>query len=151
MEPGCWLAVTVPAHQYLWSRFDEESHHVRRYAERELRDRLVEAGFQVDYLTLFMAPVYPLMRVARAVTRSVGAITPATLKTSAVATELRVVPLLNGLMKVILAPERWFLRRRWRIRLGSSLLALAHRWPDYRRSHGLATGRPNVHDGGARV
>src|SRR5205814_3237017 len=30
-RPGGHLVLTVPAHKALWSRFDEESHHCRRY------------------------------------------------------------------------------------------------------------------------
>jgi len=36
--PGGHLLVTVPAYKALWSRFDEESHHCRRYELDELEN-----------------------------------------------------------------------------------------------------------------
>jgi SAM-dependent methyltransferase len=125
--PGGHLLLTVPAHKALWSRFDEESHHCRRYEPDELRERLTDAGFSIDYLTPFMAPLYPIARVSRwwgdlanNVRRRLGM-----KSTSAVMNDLAVRPLLNDIMAFVLRPEARRLRRRQQLHMGTSLLAVA--------------------------
>jgi SAM-dependent methyltransferase len=127
VEPGGALVLTVPAHQKLWSRFDEEAHHAQRYEPGVLEARLVEAGFQIEYLTLFMAALYPLARIGRKVSDMIrGARRRRGLpEGSAVANETRVRPGINGLLAAMLAPEATLLGRRWHLPLGTSLLAVA--------------------------
>src|SRR5260221_11445088 len=55
LRPGGTLVLTVPAGPGLWSRIDDESHHCRRYAPRQLRERLAASGFRVAHPTYFMA------------------------------------------------------------------------------------------------
>ena len=127
VEPGGTLLLTVPADQRLWSRFDEESHHCRRYQLRDLESRLTDAGFKVEFVTPFMVALYPLARVGRKVSDWLrGAKARLGLPPgSAVASETRVRPVINGLLSVILSPEARFIRRRRRLPFGTSLLAVA--------------------------
>ena len=67
LKPAGTLLLTVPAHPFLWSDFDEAAGHRRRYTRSELECRLLRAGFSVDYLTHFMAPVLPLVWLKRRV------------------------------------------------------------------------------------
>jgi SAM-dependent methyltransferase len=124
---GGYLLLTVPAHMTLWSRFDEESHHCRRYEPDELGERLTTAGFSVEYLTPFMATLYPLARVSRwftgranAVRRRLG-IEPR----SAVMNDLSVRPVINDVIAFLLRHEAPMLRRRRLLPMGTSLLAVA--------------------------
>ena len=66
---GGTLMVTVPANPALWSRFDDESGHQRRYTERQLRQVLSAAKFQVDYITHFMSVTYPVVWMSRRLER----------------------------------------------------------------------------------
>lgn len=116
IQPGGLLVVTVPAYMSLWSYFDEAAHHCRRYAPRDLRGRLTEAGFEVDYLTPFMCMLAPLMWLGRRLNRA-----------GRHDQDLRVVPGVNGLLKAWLALERPFLRRGAVLPWGTSLLAVARR------------------------
>lgn len=125
--PGGYLVLTVPAHQALWSRFDEEAHHCRRYESDQLHERLSIAGFAVDYLTPFMGALYPVLRVSRwlsARAHSVRARLGRESK-SAVLNELRFRPLVNDLLAFILSREAPLLRRRMQLPMGTSLLAVA--------------------------
>ncbi|MGH8923736.1 MAG: methyltransferase domain-containing protein [Acidimicrobiia bacterium] len=47
LVPHGWLIVTVPAHQWLWSKHDEQAHHLRRYSEPMLFDTLEQSDFTV--------------------------------------------------------------------------------------------------------
>ncbi len=126
LRPGGTLLVTVPAGRALWSRFDDESHHVRRYEPMELGDKLGASGFGPSYVTYFMTGLYPVVWLGRRVQRWLDR--PArggTRSDSATARELRVIPGLNGSLLRLLAPEAAWIANRRRLPFGTSLLAIA--------------------------
>ena len=56
LTPGGKLILIVPAHKALFSRFDRDVGHQRRYSKKELTDKLTEAGFTVEaaeYMNFF--------------------------------------------------------------------------------------------------
>jgi nitrogen fixation/metabolism regulation signal transduction histidine kinase len=129
VAPKGALLLTVPAHPTLWSYFDEASRHVRRYTAAELESRIVRAGFAVEYLTLYMASIFPLIwlkrRLTSLVARPAGA--PANRIDNLAAGELRITPVLNGLLSFLLNQESRLIARRRRLPIGASLLAVARR------------------------
>lgn len=123
LNPGGKFVLTVPAYQWLWSGFDELSHHQRRYDEGELGRKLRSAGFQVISMCPFMMIMVPLMwwrckkdwcdvnnRSAELLER-----------------EIRIVPIVNGVMKVkvVLSCESSLVAAGIHLPFGSSLLAVA--------------------------
>jgi 2-polyprenyl-3-methyl-5-hydroxy-6-metoxy-1,4-benzoquinol methylase len=124
LQPGGVLVITVPAHPFLFDERDEMAHHRRRYRRGELREKLQEAGFEVRMLTHFMASlVLPLL-----VMRATGALLPRPAETRRrrQAREFQVVPVLNPLLRSLLALERRLLRVTT-LPFGSSLIAVASR------------------------
>ncbi|MGI8588256.1 MAG: methyltransferase domain-containing protein [Chloroflexia bacterium] len=129
--PGGALLITVPASTSLWSYFDEAAHHCRRYSYQELRDKLLRTGYQVEYVTPYMAALFPLVWLGRRVAarmgrRSTGAGRRADSLTS---NELHITPGVNGLLFALLAQEIRLIRRRRRLPIGTSLLAIARNPP----------------------
>jgi SAM-dependent methyltransferase len=119
------LAITVPACQSLWSEYDVASRHVRRYDAAMLRHLLGAAGFNVEYLTYFLAAAVPLLwarrrLLGRAATTQAGA-HPEQIASD----ELRVTPVLNAALGCAFRWEPWAIRRRKRLPCGTSLLAIA--------------------------
>lgn len=55
LAPGGRLALLVPAHQFLYGEFDRAVGHYRRYARRELKEKLQSVGFRVRSLRFFSA------------------------------------------------------------------------------------------------
>jgi SAM-dependent methyltransferase len=49
--PGGKLAVYVPAHDFLYTKMDEDVGHVRRYARSELKSKVIDAGFKIESLS----------------------------------------------------------------------------------------------------
>jgi SAM-dependent methyltransferase len=47
LDPGGTMCIWVPAYELLYSRFDHEIGHFRRYRKQELVDRMRSAGFEV--------------------------------------------------------------------------------------------------------
>ena len=127
LQPGGALLVTVPAYQALWSEFDDEAHHCRRYEPATLETRLLEAGFTVEYLTPFMATLYPVARIGRAASDVLRRRRRAAGRAggSAVVEQLRIMPIVNPLLSFLLTQEARLLAGRHRLPFGTSLLALA--------------------------
>ncbi|GAC1401409.1 MAG: class I SAM-dependent methyltransferase [Chloroflexota bacterium] len=128
LKPGGRLVLTVPACPSLWSYFDEASHHVRRYSQSGLHTKLLDAGFEIEYLSYYMATIFPLMWLGRRVAsllmsrksddvRSVRGYTR----------ELRIVPVLNSALKLVLAWERYVIARGAHLPFGTSLIAVARK------------------------
>jgi SAM-dependent methyltransferase len=57
---GGIIAISVPAFQWLWSYNDVLNGHRRRYAPRELRERVERAGFRVRRMTFGFFFVFPM-------------------------------------------------------------------------------------------
>jgi SAM-dependent methyltransferase len=118
------LIVTVPAHSSLWSYFDVAACHCRRYEPEQLIQVLQENGFEIEYQTEFMSLLFPIIWTSR---RMAGIGLPGSRATAAnkAASELKVVPVLNDILKMVLAWEPSLIRRRMKLPIGSSLLAIA--------------------------
>jgi SAM-dependent methyltransferase len=127
LEAGGRFVVTVPANPSLWSRFDEECHHQRRYTESHLRQVLAGARFEVEYVTHFMSATYPALWASRRAERWLSAVSRAngSAGKSAIDRELAVPRLVNAVFRQLLRLEPPFVKRRYRLPVGTSLLAIA--------------------------
>jgi SAM-dependent methyltransferase len=73
LKPGGYLLLTVPAFQSLWSRHDEVHHHQRRYNRNSLQDMVVNAGYELlfmSYINMFLFPVIAILRLWRKLLKS---------------------------------------------------------------------------------
>jgi len=130
LRPGGALLLTVPAHQSLWSYFDEVSHHCRRYEPADLRRKLNDAGYEIEFLSQFMASIYPLVWFSRRIKSSRRrARNPdsADMDRTLTLEELRIVPIVNGLLTFVLMQEARLIRSRIVLPFGSSLIVAARR------------------------
>jgi len=126
LVPGGKLMLTVPAHQFLWSHFDEAAHHCRRYSEAEIRVRLAEAGFEVEFLSQFMACIFPAVWLFRKLGGLRRESNPEIQRKLALK-EFRVIPVLNDLLTGLLSLEAGWLTRGHTLPMGTSLIAVARR------------------------
>jgi hypothetical protein len=107
----------VPAHQSLWSYFDEASHHCRRYEIADLTTKLSDLGFEIEYITPLFGILLPLMRLQRGSQRK--------RKPETATDDLKIVPGINGLLSLLLKLEVPHLAKREVLRSGTSILAIA--------------------------
>ena len=87
---------------------------------------LAESGLRVEYCTQFMAALFPLMWLGRRLA-ALGR-KPETVPQGdrdLFVRELRVVPVVDGLLTRLLEIEVPLIARRWRLPLGTSLLGIA--------------------------
>jgi hypothetical protein len=123
------LLITVPAHPRLWSYFDEAAHHCRRYEPNELRGKLIEAGYEIDYISQFMMSIFPMVWVGREISALVNRVLGrGDSSVERMATqELRPNPLVNRALTRLLNLETRRLARGHTLPLGTSLLAVARK------------------------
>jgi len=119
VAPGGGIIVSVPQHQWLWSGVDEYGGHCRRYARRELVEKISAAGLAVEHVTSFMTLVLPAMVAARFRSRDAASLDPAA--------ELKVGTAANALFGFLCACEARAIVRRWSLPVGGSLLAVARK------------------------
>lgn len=120
LVPGGGLLLTVPQHPSLWSEYDVRAHHVRRYRSRELREKVIEAGFEIVRMTSFVTLLLPLMYASRLAQRA-----PNTDYDPLA--ELKIAPWLNSLLETVLDAERVLIRAGLSLPAGGSLLLVARR------------------------
>lgn len=51
LKPRGYLLITVPAFQWLWSRWDEVLYHKRRYTSQDLKEKLENHGFKIKRIS----------------------------------------------------------------------------------------------------
>ena len=119
------LLLTVPAHPHLWSYFDEAAGHCRRYRVNELRSKLEQTGYSVEYLTEYMAGMHPLVLLYRKTRPAV--ISVAQSPEELVKREVRIVPVLNEVLSFVLSLEAKWIAARKLLPLGASLVAVARK------------------------
>jgi SAM-dependent methyltransferase len=119
LRPGGLVVVTVPAHDWLWSELDDATFHRRRYSMESLQRALRGAGLAPIFSTYLMSLALPPLWLRRVL---VGRRRQ---PKQGWKDELRVTPVLNGLLLAALAPERWLVRAAHRVPFGSSVLGIA--------------------------
>ena len=113
---GGGLLLTVPQHPWLWSEADDYAHHVRRYTEKELRHKVLKAGFRIDYCTSFVSLLLPLMTLQRLLSSNHN-YNPDD--------EFKISPLLNAALYQVMQLELALLGLGIRFPAGGSLLLMA--------------------------
>ncbi len=122
------LLLTVPAHQSLWSYFDEASHHVRRYDLVELEAKLASTGYRTEYMTEYMVSTLPMVWLRRLLERASRRSTDRPLHAKELAArELQIIPGVNGLLTRLLSLEARAIACGRKLPAGSSLIVAARK------------------------
>ena len=113
------LFITVPAHQYLWSNFDVEVGHFRRYNLLSLVSKLEENGFYVIYksyfFSLLLIPLYMLRKVFK-INKS---------RMNRKKEHIGASNIIGRLVGVVLIFEKWFISRQIKLPFGTSCIVVA--------------------------
>jgi SAM-dependent methyltransferase len=126
VKPGGSLLLTVPADPNLWSYFDVASHHARRYAMADLREKVQSAGFVCEFSSPFIALTYPVLRFQRLLMNRPGS-DDLKIANDQAEEDLKIVPVVNEIVKWVLYLEAGWLARGNRLPFGSSLVMQARR------------------------
>lgn len=121
MCPGGTCVITVPAYQWLWSAHDENCMHKRRYNKKTLNGLLVQAGFQVEYLSYYNTLLFPPAALVRLLSKLFRLD-----KGSSVENGFR-DSLLNQILYRIFSMEKSWIRKERTFPFGLSLIAKVKR------------------------
>lgn len=113
------LAVTVPAHQWLFSKYDSEIGHFKRYNSADLRAELESCGFEVVSVRYLFSFLVPLAWVLRVLPERIG-LSSREKSIEASRQHFGLVNKLSLFFKSLSRAERWL-----RVPMGLSLLCIA--------------------------
>jgi SAM-dependent methyltransferase len=111
------MVITVPQHQWLWSKADEYAFHERRYTAKELKLKITDAGFDVLKSTSFISFLLPLMIISRLFSKHRKDYEPSA--------ELTLNPAINFILEKILMVEFLLIKLGLNLSLGGSRLVIA--------------------------
>lgn len=109
-KKGGRIIVTVPAHRFLWSYFDILAHHKRRYSQKDLIEKIAQAGFQLERVSFFMTLLLPIVFVYRTIIRLSGRDKNLINQKGRLLPEHVPVPILNTIALFFLKVEKLLLR-----------------------------------------
>ncbi len=118
LRPSGGVVITVPQHPWLWSSADDHACHVRRYKVDEMREKLLRAGFRVDFETSFVSLLLPAMLASRWTKRH-------SKSNGDEMSELRLPKWLNRVFELVMSVERGLIRFGLRFGWGGSRLLIA--------------------------
>lgn len=67
LRPNGLLFITVPAYQWLWTKYDDETHHKRRYSKHSLIAVLETAGYRIEKISYFNSLLFPAVALVKIV------------------------------------------------------------------------------------
>lgn len=97
------MILTVPALQFLWSKWDDLNHHKRRYDKNQLKDVILKAGFQIDKISYYNSLLFIPIAIVRIVKNILNN------DSDKSDTDLPSKPV-NWLLKNIFLLEKWLLK-----------------------------------------
>lgn len=115
------IVITVPAHMFLWSYHDENHMHKRRYNKSELRNKLKNSGFTIQYLSYYNTLLFIPITLVRII------------KKTFVSNEIKCTDgnlpnkWLNKILYLIFISENFFIKRFICLPFGVSLIAVVEK------------------------
>jgi len=120
--PGGKFFISVPQYPFMWSYLDEAACHKRRYTKNELRSKLKNAGFKVEYIGSFVFTLFPFMIISRLLNRNKNS---TTMDEREMTRELRLPSSINSIFRGLLYVDEFLIRKKVSLPFGGSLIAVA--------------------------
>ena len=108
----------------MWSYLDVVACHKRKYSSKELRTKLINAGFTVLYSSSFVFSLFPLMFLSRLIK---GKKPERTIDSEETFQELNLNPALNKILTAALTIDTFLIGAGIRLPFGGSLIMVAEK------------------------
>lgn len=112
------LILTVPAYQFLFGKFDEDSFHFRRYNMTTISSVVNKSGFKIGFKSYFNFWLFPLVLISRLVEKLLN-------KSSGHAVSDQNASFTNKLFYKIMSSEKKWLGNQKSLPFGSSIILIA--------------------------
>jgi SAM-dependent methyltransferase len=118
------LIVTVPSYQFLFSKWDQEMRHVKRYTRTILCKELEDGGWKVSRSTyIHFVPLIPAILLRKIINPIINRVRPPDSNVREHFTNPH--PLLNSLLIYLYYPEFYCFQKRIPLLIGLSVMAIA--------------------------
>ncbi len=121
LKPGGHFYITVPQYPWMWSYLDDLAYHKRRYTRKELKQKLVDAGFEVAYIGSFVFSLFPAMVASRLLKKDKA---DNQNNQANIANEFNIPDWLNSLFRSLLRIDEWLIAHGISLPFGGSLVAV---------------------------
>ncbi len=119
------LYITVPAYNSLYSKSDKFAGHFRRYSRVDLEQKLVDAGFKIDFATYFFRFMPPVIFLLRTIPYKLGLARNRRLKKRKFIKHIKWFSKINKISGVLLKGEINRIEKRMPMNFGGSCLLIA--------------------------
>jgi SAM-dependent methyltransferase len=122
LKPGGHFYITVPQYPWMWSYLDDVAYHKRRYTRKELKQKLLDARFEVAYIGSFVFSLFPAMAASRILKKDQA---PNQNNREKIDSEFNIPSWLNTLFRTLLKIDEWLIALGISLPFGGSLVAVA--------------------------
>ncbi len=123
LKPSGYFLISVPQHRFLWSYLDDMAYHKRRYSRREMKRKLNNAGFEIEFITSFVFMLFPVMFLSRLI-KGKG---KGKYDLDAQMKELELPAGINKLFSGFMRIDEWLIKKGISLPFGGSLMAVARK------------------------
>lgn len=121
LSNNAYCIITVPAFPSLWSSHDDNCMHKRRYTKKTLEKLLVSAGFNIEYISYINFWLFPCVWVIRQLTKLFNFNEYSEMENKMPS------KIINNLLLGIFSSEQFFIKNKFRLPFGVSLLCVVRK------------------------
>ena len=122
LKPNGYFLITVPQYLWMWSYLDDYAKHKRRYTQKELKNKLQQAGFQIEFISSFVTILFPFVYLSRLLKKN-KPLEQVTIED--VIQEFKIPSWLNKLFYQLMLIDTWFIKQGIPLPFGNSLVVVA--------------------------
>lgn len=119
-----YFFITVPQYEWMWSYLDDYAMHKRRYTQKEIKQKLTNAGFKVVFISSFVTTLFPFVFVSRLLkkNKSIDKIT-----IEDVIQEFKIPKWMNNLFYRLMMIDAWCIKKNISLSFGNSIVVVAQK------------------------
>jgi len=125
LKKGGLFLISVPQHQWMWSINDDIAYHKRRYSRKELKNKLINEGFEIVYISSFVFILFPFMYISRFFKQKIKLTEITNEVILKEMNELKLNPLVNSIFGWFMKVDFFLIKRGISLPFGGSLIAVA--------------------------
>lgn len=126
LKPNGLFFISVPQHQWMWSINDHIAYHKRRYSRTEMKQKLINNGFEIIYISSFVFMLFPFMYLSRLFKqKKASKITHEIILKEM--NELKLNPIVNSIFWVFMKIDLFLIKAGFSMPFGGSLITVARK------------------------